>query len=478
MEAITIKRGAVYIRVSTDEQREFSPAAQLKAIEKYAVNNDIEINEGFIYRDEGISGRKAEKRPAFMKMISDARKHKGCERQFDIILVHKLDRFSRSREESIVYKSLLRRECGISVVSVTEPIAEDKFSIILEAMLEAMAEYYSLNLSDEVKKGMREKAERGGYMTSAPFGYKWQENVLVRNYDEEIYVRYIFESFLSGMSKRRIAENLNDMGILTHRGNRFEIRTIDYILKNPVYAGFTRWNPYKRQNYRQKADESTIIRKGRHEAIISEGDFERVKNMNESAVSNYKRYRDIKPVHWLGGIIRCGSCGSSLCVSLSSKSLQCTGYSHGKCSISHYIKLKTAENAVINEIGRLIKLQCKSFVFLNDGGDTEYKAEITALKKQKARLERINEAYICGIYDADYYRNKRTEEENKLESIKKNIKAINERKDGKKIYVSSFYDIIEGGIFDNEYIAHTLYSVVNKIIYCKERQCFIFYYRL
>ncbi len=436
------------------------------------------LSENHIYRDEGISGRRAEKRPAFMKMISDARRHKSGEKPFDVILVHKLDRFSRSREESIVYKSLLRRECGVYVVSVTEPIAEDKFSIILEAMLEAMAEYYSLNLSDEVKKGMREKAERGGYMTSAPFGYKWLDNELVKDNDEEIYVKYIFDSFLSGMSRRRIAENLNDMGVLTHRGNKFEIRTIDYILKNPVYAGFTRWNPYKRQNYRLKPDENTIIRKGEHEAIISESEFEKAKNKAKSDIREHKKRRYVKTSHWLSGIICCGSCGASLCVCAYSKSLQCAGYSHGKCNVSHFIKLNASENAVINELDRLINFMDKSFICRNDGFNTEYKAEMTALKKQKSRLERTDEAYLCGIYDAEYYRNKRNEEENKLENIKRRIEDINGRKNNGKIYVNSFYDIIESGIFDNEYIADTLCGVIYKIVYSKERQCFIFYYRV
>ncbi len=464
--------------MSTDEQREFSPAAQLKAIEDYAKRNDMLLNESCIYSDEGISGRRAEKRPAFMKMISDARKHKGREKPFDVILVHKLDRFSRSREESIVYKSLLRRECGISVVSVTEPIAEDKFSIILEAMLEAMAEYYSLNLSDEVKKGMREKAERGGYMTSAPFGYKWLKNELVTDRKEAVYVKYIFEGFLSGISKRRIAESLNNMGILTHRGNKFEIRTIDYILKNPVYAGFTRWNPYKRQDYRRKPDENTIIRKGGHEAVISESDFERVKSITEAEIRYNKKHRDIKPAHWISGIISCGSCGASLCAASSSLSLQCTGYSHGKCRVSHYIKLETAENAVIKEMDRILDLDCKCYIQKTENNKSEHVARLKALKSKESRIKRIDEAYLNGIYDTKYYAMLKAREEKGLEEIKEDIrKSEHKGKKGKR-YISSFSDVIMSGMFANEYIADSLYSITEKAVFCKERKCIIFYYKV
>lgn len=140
-------RGACYLRVSTEDQVEFSPDAQLKAIQNYCNQNNISLDREHIFKDEGISGRKADKRPGFQDMIKHAKK-----KEFDVILVHKFDRFARSREDSVVYKSLLKKECGIRVISITESIEDDKFSVILEAMLEAMAEYYSLNLSDEVKK--------------------------------------------------------------------------------------------------------------------------------------------------------------------------------------------------------------------------------------------------------------------------------------------------------------------------------------
>ena len=141
-----MKKGAIYVRVSSEEQARdgYSIDAQIKALKDYAIKNDIFLEEQYIYKDEGISGRKAEKRPAFMEMIKTA---KSKPKKFDVILVHKFDRFSRNREDSIVYKSLLKKECGINVISITEHLdPDDKMSIILEAFLEAMAEYYSICL--------------------------------------------------------------------------------------------------------------------------------------------------------------------------------------------------------------------------------------------------------------------------------------------------------------------------------------------
>lgn len=154
-----MKIGAAYIRVSTDMQLELSPESQLKAIRDYAKKNDIILSNEFIFRDEGISGRKAEKRPDFMRMIAVA---KSKPKPFDVILIWKFSRFARNREDSIVYKSMLRKQCGIDVISISEQLSEDKTSILIEALLEAMDEYYSINLAEEVKRGMTEKARRVG----------------------------------------------------------------------------------------------------------------------------------------------------------------------------------------------------------------------------------------------------------------------------------------------------------------------------
>ena len=161
----TWQEAACYIRVSTEDQTEYSPEAQRRALEHYARQHQLTISPEHVYIDAGISGRRAETRPAFMAMIAAAKKRPP---PFSVILVHKFDRFARNREDSIVYKSMLRRQCGVQVVSITEHLEDDKMSLILEAMLEAMAEYYSINLGDEVRKGMREKARRGELQTAPP----------------------------------------------------------------------------------------------------------------------------------------------------------------------------------------------------------------------------------------------------------------------------------------------------------------------
>ena len=157
-----MKVAAAYIRVSTDDQVEFSPDSQRKALKNYADKNGMLLPSEFIFLDEGISGKNTKKRTAFNTMIALA---KTKPKPFDVILVWKFSRFARNREDSVVYKSMLRKELNIDVVSISESVGDDKMSILFEAMIEAMDEYYSINLAEEVKRGMTEKAKRGGVLS-------------------------------------------------------------------------------------------------------------------------------------------------------------------------------------------------------------------------------------------------------------------------------------------------------------------------
>ena len=225
---------AAYIRVSTEDQTEFSPDSQLRKIREYALSHQIQLLSSHIYIDEGLSGRNASKRPAFLQMISAA---KEKPKPFDQILLWKFSRFARNRQDSIFYKSMLRRECGIDVISITEPLSPDPTSILIEALLEAMDEYYSINLAQEVRRGMNEKFLRGGVVSIPPFGYTMQHGQFIIEPRKAYWVRRIFTQFLNGVSISDIARELRLAGVKTIRGNPFDSRGVRYILGNPVYMG-------------------------------------------------------------------------------------------------------------------------------------------------------------------------------------------------------------------------------------------------
>ena len=230
-----MKIAAAYIRVSTDDQIEYSPESQRKAILAYAKAHDMIVPAEFVFCDEGISGRSA-KRPEFQRMIGTAKLKPA---PFEVILVWKFSRFARNREDSIVYKSMLRKQCGIEVVSISEQLSEDKTSILIEALLEAMDEYYSINLAEEVVRGMSEKARRGGTLGRLAFGYRSEQGRAVIQEEAAAVVRRIFRDFEGGTPIKRSAADLNDCGITNGNGNLWDGRGVEYILRNPFYIGTT-----------------------------------------------------------------------------------------------------------------------------------------------------------------------------------------------------------------------------------------------
>ena len=416
-------RAALYIRVSTDDQVEYSPDAQRKALIEYAKRNNMEVMPQYIFVDEGKSGRSAEKRPAFQQMVGFA---KSKPKPFDAILVHKFDRFARNREDSIVYKSMLRKECKIRVISSTESLdEEDKMSGLIEAILEAMAEYYSINLAEEVLKGMTEKAHQGGFQTSPPLGYTIDNNGVLQIVEEEAeHIRYIFNQYaLNGKGKSQITRRLTDMGVLSKRGNPIDFRNVDYILQNPVYIGKARWTPTEkvRRNFNHP---DTIIMDSQHEAIISEELFQKAADriMAEKRITKPRRPME-EYVHWLSGLLKCSNCGATLThngINNTSPAFQCKGYSSSRCNISHNFSVKKAERTILQELSNAVTYCDDADFQLQVTRIDDTQDEIDALKKQLStldgRLLRAKDAYLAGIDTMEEYgKNKDTIERRRKE---------------------------------------------------------------
>ena len=160
--------GVIYARYSSDNQREESIEGQLRECKEFAAKNGIEIVDTYI--DRALSA-KTDNRPDFQRMIKDSSKE-----LFDTILVWKLDRFARNRYDSAHYKAILRKN-GVKVVSATEIISDTAEGILLESLLEGMAEYYSVDLAEKITRGLTENALKckfnGG---TVPLGYTVDTN--------------------------------------------------------------------------------------------------------------------------------------------------------------------------------------------------------------------------------------------------------------------------------------------------------------
>lgn len=421
------KIAAAYIRVSTDDQVEYSPDSQLKNIRNYAKSHGYIVPDDYIFIDEGISGKNTSKRPEFNRMIGTA---KLKPKPFDAILLWKFSRFARNREDSIVYKSMLRKQLGIDVISISESVGDDKMSIIFEAMIEAMDEYYSINLAEEVKRGMLERVTRGEAVSIAPFGYKMVDKKLIIDPDTAPIVKMIFTEFIAGDNKTHLARKLNNMGIKTNRGNDWDNRGIEYILNNPVYIGKIRWTPTGKAK-RDYNNPDTMIVDGSHEAIISYEDFEKVKKRINEVTRTHKKYARQTPCNFmLRGMVRCSNCGATLVMSANKSYLQCHSYSKGKCQVSHSISISKLDKMVLG----FIKVSFDTGVF-----DLEIKEHspldnsvnyADLIAKEQNKLKRAKEAYEAGVYELDeFIESKKAIQEriNHLQSQKpqkQNIKKI------------------------------------------------------
>ena len=397
-----MKTAAAYIRVSTEDQTEFSPDSQLKEIRKYAKTHDLILPEEFIFADEGISGRKTDKRVQFQRMIGTA---KLKPKPFDVILLWKFSRFSRNREDSIVYKSMLRKQCGIAVVSISEQLTEDKTSILIEALIEAMDEYYSLNLAEEVRRGMSEKFSRGGVVSQPPFGYRMQDGIFFPDETAAPIVQMIFEDYLSGIPVRQIARKLNEMGITSRHGNPFENRTVEYILTNPVYLGKLRRSLTGDRSDRYHEQDQCVD--GHHQPIITQEVFDAAQAKRADTKKMYKKYaRHDQPVQFmLKGMVRCDNCGGTLVMSATGKYLQCHNYGRGKCKVSHAISIAKINAAVLDKIREDLADPDFEFRVIKQNVPKSAESPIPALiEKEERKLERVREAFEAGIDTLEEYR--------------------------------------------------------------------------
>lgn len=303
-------RAVAYPRYSSDNQREESITAQLRAIEEYCKQKGYMLVE--VYPDEEKTAT-TDRRPNFQRMIADAQK-----RLFDVVVVHKLDRFARNRYDSAHYKRILKK-CGVRVESVLEQLDGSPEAVILESMLEGMAEYYSLNLAREVRKGMRENAEKGIHTGGRPpYGLRVNPQTRRLEIDPERYkaVQIYFEGIDKGIPRAEIARTLNKLGYRTQEGRKFTANSFQTWASNRKYRGdyvFDVSAPKdeegKRNTAKKKPIDQQIIIPGIVPAIINADLWDRV-NAKLSERKQKAGRMKAKVNYLLTGKIVCGQCGS------------------------------------------------------------------------------------------------------------------------------------------------------------------------
>lgn len=326
-----MKTGVIYCRYSSDSQTEQSIEEQLRVCNEYAKSNNIVILDTYI--DRAMTGTN-DNRPDFQRMIKDSAK-----KSFDVVLVYKFDRFSRNKYETAIHKKTLK-DNGVKVISAMEYIPDSPEAIILESMLEGYAEYYSAELSQKVKRGMRETRSKGNFTGGfIIYGYKVENHKVVIDEEKAETVKYIFEQYAIGVYVKDIIKALTAKGIY-NRGKPFARNTVYNILKNEKYAGIYRYN----------GEVFTNI----YPQIVPQETYDIVRNKIDS---NHYGKRSTEVVYLLRHKMKCGYCGSPVSAECGTakngerkRYYKCLGRKNGNGCKKSQARKEVLENYVLENI--------------------------------------------------------------------------------------------------------------------------------
>lgn len=287
------KTAVIYARYSSHNQRDVSIDQQVKAVREFADRQDLKIIG--IYADRAISGT-TDNRPEFQRMILDAKK--GA---FAFVIVYSLDRFARDRYDSVVYKRQLK-ECGVRVLSAMENISDDPTGVLMESMLEGLAEYYSKELSQKIRRGMNDNAEKCLVASSLPYGYKkGEDGKFAVDPAEAAVVREIFTRIRHGSSIADIIRDLNDRGILTKKKHAWNKSSFGKLLTNERYIGYYIFGEHRIEN-----GVPAIVDRETFDAV------QQILKLKANPRNSPIKKRRENSVYLLTGKIYCGHCKSPM----------------------------------------------------------------------------------------------------------------------------------------------------------------------
>ena len=410
--AITPKFAVSYLRVSTRGQAErgggadegFSIPAQREANKRKALSMGAMVGKEFV--DRGASAKSAD-RPELQKMLEYVKEN--AER-VDYVIVHKVDRLARNRGDDIDIMRTLR-ECGVQLVSASESIDDTPAGMLLHGIMSSIAEFYSQNLANEVKKGLNEKVKNGGTPSLAPLGYLnirrmdekgREERTVVLDEQRAPLVKLAFEEYATGQwTVADLADHLAACGLTTRPTPRvpsapISKKPLNKILINPYYKGIVTYNG--------------VAYEGAHPALVDADTWQQVQDILLSHV-NGERTREHP--HFLKGSLFCKNCGSRMIVNYT-KSGTGVRYPYFVCAGRHNKRVDCRQRAVlIEEVERQVEKIYDKYSFppyvrtclekwLKENIEKErekYNAELDGLRREKDKLERKRKKLLEAHYN-------------------------------------------------------------------------------
>lgn len=365
----------IYARYSSEKQTEQSIEGQLRVCHEFAERNNYNIVNEYI--DRAMTGTN-DHRPAFQQMIEDSIK-----KEFEFVLVYKLDRFSRSKYDNAIYKHKLQQN-GVKVISATESISNTPEGALMEGLLEMFAEMYIKDLSEKVKRGMRESILKGNFIGGRTlFGYSVINKKVVVNEEQAKVVKKVFSDYANGKSKQEIKKELNKLNIKTNSNSQFSLQSLQNMLSNEKYVGIYKSKLADNDNY--------------YPPIIS---LEVFKKVQERLRFN-KRHSRNKENYLLRGKVYCGICGNIM-VGTSGTSKTQAKHCYYACSQKNKFhnctkkneKKQDLESKVIDFILKRI-LEPKTIDYLADQVLKAYEQSLSsdAIKQYEKKIAEIEKEF-------------------------------------------------------------------------------------
>ena len=414
-------KACLYLRYSSSSQTEQSIEGQQRVCLDYCKRQGITVVATYIDRATSAS-KHTEKRHEFLQMIKDA--EKGL---FDAVIVYKLDRFARNRYDSANYKYRLKK-VGVRLISATENLTDSPESIILESVLEGMAEFYSAELAQKVSRGMQESAYKcqvtGG---TIPLGYKIENKHFVIDPRTAPIVQEAFRLYDEGKSISMISEIFNNKGYRTTRGYAFNKNSFKSMFRNEKYIGVYQYKEHRVE--------------GGVPAIVDKALFDRVQEKLKLTASAPARGK-AKVDYLLSGKLFCGHCGEQMngdtgtnAQGVTYNYYSCYGHKQHRCQ-KKSIRKELIEDVVVQDALTLLTPEIMNLIA--DATMQEYYKEIQIegkipaleehLQELDASLKNITAAIERGVVPETLL-NRMVELEKEKKSCQKELEYEKQKKD-------------------------------------------------
>ncbi|MDD5495940.1 MAG: recombinase family protein [Candidatus Omnitrophica bacterium] len=468
---------ALYIRVSTEDQvREgYSLEVQRECLESFAMREEYDVFK--IYSDDGISAYST-RRPALQQLLADAKA-----KRFELVLVHKIDRFSRNLKDLLMLVDELS-SYGVAFKSATEPFdTSTSAGKLMFQQLGSFAEFERNRIAERVFPGMIKGVQQGHWQGArfAPFGYTYNKAKKLLEVEEREagIVKLIYTMYISGKSTHDIAAYLDRKGYKTRTGKQFYNKFICDILKNQIYTGKIVWNKKhydknqktkKHYKYIKNDPSKILVAQGRHKPIIDEADFVEVQKLLANKTRTW-RPRVKNQEYLLTGLITCVKCNhrytgvssiSNHRLNRKKRWYRCSGphSSHINCT-NRAVKAEDIEPEATKIVAQLIQNERlkqsrwttgtfendANFPYFCENAKTDFSEVKDKLKNNQEKQSKLTDAYLENLLGEDVYREKIAIIRNEEESLKKLLAGYElreierERSEG---YINRVKDFLDG----------------------------------